>query len=141
MIVAVWRRSAHGVSGGRPRGITYLVAYYALVGVGIVALAIWAVYFWRQIPEALEAFRYQPEALVAIAVVVGGVHGWTAWGLWNLRAWARLFVIVLSIAGVVFGLFTLPLGFASIMLNLGTFWYVTHHRIRAAFARTPPPAT
>jgi len=135
-MIAVWRRSAHMVSGGRPRGITYLAVYYAAVGVGLVVVTLWAIYVWRFIPVALEWFLEHIEALVAIAVAVGALHVVTAWGLWNLHWWSRLLVVILSFAGIVLGLFTLPLGFASVMLNLLTFWYVTHYRVREAFART-----
>lgn len=126
-------------SGGRPRGITLLVAYYGLVGVGIVAVTVWALYVRRQIPVALEGFRYQPEALLGIALLAGGLHAGTAWGLWTLRPWSRLLVIGLSIVGIVVGLFTLPLGFVSSMLNIGTFWYITHDRVRLAFAKASRP--
>jgi len=109
--------------------------YYAIVGVGIPAIAIWAVYVWRHLPQALiPSFQNNTEALVVIALVVGGVHVTAAWGLWGLRGWSRLLVVALSLAGVVFGIFTIPLGFASVMLNIVTFWYMTHHRVREVFA-------
>lgn len=136
----VWRRSSHIVSGGRPRGITYLAVYYTAVGAGIVASTLLAVYFFRTIPIALEAFQRNPEILVAIALSVGALHGSTAWGLWNLRSWSVPLVVGLSFAGIVFGLLTLPLGFASVLLNILTFWYVTHERIRASFARSTRPS-
>lgn len=121
----------------RPRGITFLALYYAVVGIGLVALTVVGIYVWRTIPRALEAFSDNPEPLVGIAVIVGSVHGSAAWGLWNLRRWSIVLVVGLCALGVVFGLFTLPLGFASVMLNLTTFWYVTHHRTRKAFIASP----
>lgn len=113
--------------------------YYAVVSLGLVAVTVLAIYFFHTIPRALERFQSNPEILVGIALVVGGIHGLAAWGLWNLLGWSRLLVIGLSLAGVVFGLFTIPLGFVSVMLNIGTFWYVTHHRVRAAFAKAARP--
>jgi len=141
-MAAVWRRSAHAVSRGRPRGITYLALYCAAIGVGVVPVTLWAVYVPpRVIPRVLAAFQNNPEALVGVALVVAVLFGLTAWGLWNLHGWSRLLIVGLSFVGIVFGLFTLPLGFASVMLNLGTFWYVTHHRVREAFAKPPRPVT
>jgi hypothetical protein len=132
----VWRRSALGVMGSRPRGITFLAVYYAAVAVGLVVVTLVAIYGLGTIPRALAWFVYFPEALVGIAVGVGLVHVATAWGLWNLRSWARFLVVGLSFTGVVIGFFTFPLGFASVMLNLVTLWYITHYRVRDAFARS-----
>jgi uncharacterized membrane protein (DUF2068 family) len=115
--------------------------YYAVVGVGIAAIAVLAVYGFGVIPVALRAFQSNPEVLVGIALVVGGIHLTAAYGLWGLRGWSRLLVVALSLAGVVFGIFTIPLGFASVMLNIVTFWYMTHHRVREVFATASrPPA-
>jgi hypothetical protein len=115
--------------------VTYLAFYYAIVGAGIVAVTLVAIYGFQKIPVVLEYFQPFPEVLVAIALAVGAVHEFAAWGLWNLRWWARPLVVGLSMAGIVFGLFTLPLGFASVMLNLATFWYLTHRRVREAFSK------
>lgn len=124
---------------GRPKGVTLLSVWSVIVGLSIAVLAVVAVYGIRTIPEALAAFLDAPEALVAIAFGVTGVHLVMAYGLWNLRPWARVFAIGFAAVGILFGMFTLPLGFASVLYSLATVWYLSEQRVRAAFV-VPDPA-
>lgn len=126
MSAAIGRRN-------RPRGVTLLTVWSVVVGIAITVLAVVAVYGFRTIPEAFSAFVYVPEALVAIALGVSAVNLVIAYGLWNLRPWARLLAIGFAAVSLVFGMFTLPLGFASVLFSLATGWYLSEHRVRAAF--------
>ncbi len=131
MSAAVGRRN-------RPRGVTLLTVWSFVVGISVAVLAVVAVYVFHKIPEALGAlldgvFLDAPEALVAIAFGVTALNLLIAYGLWNLRPWARLLAIGFAAVSLVFGMFTLPLGFASVLFSLATGWYLSEHRVRAAF--------
>lgn len=117
----------------RPKGVTLLALWSVILGVSVTVLAVIAVYWFHRIPDALEAFLDVPEALVAIAVAVSAVNLVIAYGLWTLRPWARLLAIGFAVVSLVFGMFTLPLGFASVLFSLATVWYLSEHRVRGAF--------
>ncbi len=117
----------------RPLGVALLALWAVVVGVGVTALAVYAVYGIRTIPEGLAAFQRNPEALVGIAAAVSTVNFVMAAGLWTLRPWARPLAIGFSVLALVVGMFTLPVGLASVLLSAASVWYLNDHRTRAVF--------
>jgi len=117
----------------RPKGVTILSVWSVIVGIGVSVSAVVAVYGLHVIPVALEAFVDVPDLLVAIALGITAVHFLMAYGLWNLRPWARVLAIAFAAVSLVFGLFTLPVGFASVLFGLATVSYLSENRVRNVF--------
>lgn len=66
------------------------------------------------------------------AVVVAGLEFLLALGIWRLKNWARIIMIVLHGLGVLTGLISLFMGNAASLLSLvigGTilYWFIAHH--------------
>lgn len=123
----------------RPRGITILGVYYVVVGVGILAGALFAVFVLRPIPDLILRIAANPDVFIGAAAILAVIHWTTAWGLWTLRPWSRMSVVGLSLLGMGAGMLALPLGAISVLMNIATFWYVTSRRVRVAFAKRSPP--
>ena len=122
----------------RPLGIALLTLWSLVVGVALTVLAMYAVYGIRRIPAVLAAFQSAPDALVGLAVATSVAYVVMAYGLWTLRPWGRWLAIAFAIVGLVFGFFTLPIGFLGVAVSLGSVWYLTSYQTRALFR---PPDT
>lgn len=117
-----------------------MAVWSVAVGASLLALAGYAVYGVHVIPRALAAFLPYPDALVAIAGLICLVEVAVAIGLWSLRPWGRRLAIAFALAGIAFGLVTLPVGVVSALLSLGTIWYLNDSDVRAAFREPGVPA-
>jgi len=125
--------TAASASRVRPAGVALLSAWSIVVGLALAVLVIVAVYVLRTIPAILGVFLDAPEALVAIALGLTSLHLLMAYGLWNLRPWARVLAIGFAGVSIAFGMLTLPFGFASVLVSIATVWYLSEAKVRAAF--------
>lgn len=123
----------------RPPGIVLLVAWSVVVGVSIGPLAAYEVYVRREVPQLFSAFLAAPDALVAVAVLVGLLQIVIAVGLWSLRPWGRLLAIGFAVASAAFGFVTLPAGVLAIGFSAATVWYLRGREAREAFLPRGPP--
>ena len=117
----------------RPPGVTLLAVWSVVVGVGVLVLAVYAVYVIALIPRALAAFVGAPWALVVLAGLVALLEFVTALGLWTLRRWAWPLAVGFSIAGIVLAGFTLPYGLVSAAFGVASTWYLAGRPVREAF--------
>jgi len=117
----------------RPPGVTLLSVWSVVVGIGVLALAAYAVYGIRTIPQALAAFTAAPESLVVLAGLVALLEVLTALGLWRLRPWGWLLAVAFSVAGIVLAGFTLPYGVVGAAFGVASTWYLAGRPVRQAF--------
>jgi len=73
--------------------------------------------------------------IAVVAVILGLISFALAWGLWTGARWAWGAAIVLSILGIILGLFTLPGGVITILINIAIIYYLTRPHVKAYFRR------
>jgi hypothetical protein len=139
---------------GRPVGVS-IIAVLEFIGAGICLLAgiatlvgasfLGAMFSQAQAQGAPAAGGFMAMLGGAISIVFfvfAAIAGLLGWGLWTLKSWARIVVIVLSAIGILFSLLAL-LQFSSavlmgIIIRVGIngliIWYLLKPEVAAAFA-------
>ena len=107
----------------KPAGIVILVILYvlsSLAALGLGALMLGGGAILGGLEGAVAG------GLGAFGVIVGILGLLVAWGLWNLRSWARIVAIILA----VLNLLSFPIG---TILGIIILWYLFKQEIREAF--------
>jgi hypothetical protein len=90
----------------RPFGVTLLAILYGIGGVLSIATGVMLVFllpsFSVMVPEM--AFRPMFQGLSIFYLIFGAFGIVIAYGLWNLKNWARIIVIILSVLGILWSL-------------------------------------
>ena len=77
------------------------------------------------------------EVVGAVLIVAGLFLLIVAYGLWNMKGWARVLVIVISSISLVIGLIRIVNGlipaFVDITISVVVIWYMTRREVRMAF--------
>ena len=117
----------HPTSSRRPDGITVLAIWYAVLASGSLMAAcattipMGVLSVARDVPAG---GRFLLSALMGFGVVVAlvctAVFAAMAWGLWQLREWARIVALLLAILHLPF----FPVG---TLIGALTLWYLTSH--------------
>ncbi len=118
----------------RPDGVTILALWYlvlaggAAFGACAMTIPIGVMSFVDDIPAAGGLIATWVLGFgLTITVGVGAVCALLAWGLWNMKEWARIVALVLAILHLPF----FPVGTA---IGVATLWYVgTHPDAQEAF--------
>jgi hypothetical protein len=119
----------------RPDGVTILAIWYLVLagGLGLIACA-------AAVPAAIVTSSEAPAGSVVLAVTLLGIGvllamatsvalAAIAWGLWQLRDWARLAALVVG----ALHLLAFPIG---TVIGAITLWYLSSHpEVQAAFRR------
>jgi uncharacterized membrane protein (DUF2068 family) len=78
--------------------------------------------------------------------IIAGVYGLLGWGLWSLKSWARLVVLIFAFIGLGFGVLSLMgsmmtmhmgavvIGLLPIAIHGLVAWYLMQPHVKAAFA-------
>ncbi len=131
----------------RPIGVTILAVWYALSGVlfllgGLSAVTTFTISSTILTPESHETFYAElvsklMEVVGAVLIVAGLFLLIVAYGLWNMKGWARVLVIVISSISLVIGLIRIVNGlipaFVDITISVVVIWYMTRREVRMAF--------
>lgn len=118
----------------RPDGVVLIAIWYAVLAggaafaacivtipIGFISLADDMPAGGRLLASVLVGLGLTMTVLSSVALAA------TAWGLWNLRPWARLAALLIAVIHIPF----FPMGTA---IGVGTLWYLTsQEEARAAF--------
>ena len=111
----------------RPDGVTILSLWFLVLAVGSVVGACAAAIpagFLSMVPDIEPGGRVAISILAGLGITVSLlfalVTGLAAWGLWNLRDWARILAMVLALLHLPF----FPVGTA---IGVGALWYLSSH--------------
>ncbi len=131
----------------RPIGVTILAVWYALSGVlfllgglsAVTTLTIRSTILTHGIHGNFyaEFVSKLMEVVGAVLIVAGLFLLIVAYGLWNMKVWARVLVIVISSISLVIGLIRIVNGlipaFVDITISVVVIWYMTRREVRIAF--------
>jgi len=112
------------MGGERPGGITILAVLYVIEGLFALGMGGLTMAGGSLIP----VFGGLVAAIGAIYVIVGLIDFAIAYGLWNLRPWARTVAIIFAIIG----LLGFPIG---TIISIIILWYLFKPEIKEAFGQ------
>lgn len=111
----------------RPDGVTILALWYlvlaagALVGACLAAIPLGIVSMAPDLePGGRMVLSLLAGSGLTVTVIFAGVAGLAAWGLWRMRDWARVLVMLLALVHLPF----FPVGTA---IGVATLWYLSSH--------------
>ncbi len=70
-----------------------------------------------------------------IALFLGLLSFFVAYGLWNGRAWAWTLAILFSLLGIIMGILSLPGGILNILIGIVVIYYLTRPHVKAFFGK------
>ncbi|HJO03842.1 MAG TPA: hypothetical protein QGG47_07700 [Acidobacteriota bacterium] len=119
----------------RPDGVTILALWYlvlaggAAIGACAITIPIGVISLVDDLPAGGSLIATLALGFgLTITTVVGAICALVAWGLWNMKRWARITALVLAILHLPF----FPVGTA---IGVATLWYAgTHPEVERAFA-------
>ncbi|HHF55613.1 MAG TPA: hypothetical protein ENL42_01685 [Thermoplasmatales archaeon] len=112
------------MGGERPGGITILAVLYVIEGLFTLGMGGLTMAGGSLIP----VFGGLVAAIGAIYVIVGLIDFAIAYGLWNLKPWARTVAIIFAIIG----LLGFPIG---TIISIIILWYLFKPEIKEAFGQ------
>ncbi|MEM0011094.1 MAG: hypothetical protein QXP86_06605 [Nitrososphaerota archaeon] len=126
----------------RPFGVTVLaileiIGGLILIGTGAFIGA--AGMMAGMVPYVGWAFGPAFLALGVVIILIGLFSFVIAYGLWTGKGWAWTLALVLSIIGIIVGIFNLPGGIIGIIINVIIIYYLTRPHVKAFFGKAPPP--
>lgn len=126
----------------RPFGVTVL-AILEIIG-GLILMGTGIIFFGAAgmvgvVPFAGWAFAWMFIAVAIVLVILGLFAFVIAYGLWTGKGWAWTLALVLSIIGIIIGIFSLPGGIITIIINAIIIYYLTRPHVKAFFGKAPPP--
>lgn len=71
-----------------------------------------------------------------VAVLLGILSFFVAYGLWVGRGWAWSIAILLSILAIIIGVLSLPGGIINIIIGIIVVYYLTRPHVKAYFGKT-----
>lgn len=139
------------IQKARPLGITILAV---LDGLGAAILLLVGLFFLVSgaaadallPPDAdAETFRALGPVLGMVMLVLGGIYGYLAIGLWKGKGWAWTVSLVLQAIGVFFNIISLAsTGAASVfglLINALVLWYLMRPHVKYFFDKGPAPVS
>ena len=141
--------------GSRPGGITVLTILQGITSfvmlLGGSALLVLSTFLgaggWEMIPE--EVLQQMAHAFTSVSIIalttafltgiglvlfILAVLGFImTWGLWSGKLWARTITMVLTVIGIVTGIFSLPGSLISILIDIVILYYLTRPHIKAYY--------
>lgn len=149
------------MSKERPLGASILAALEALVslfmlfgGIALMGLSAfvaaegWDIIPKEELEKALEEISWASGfteirlialtsaflMIVGVVLLLLAIVGFiTAWGLWTGKGWAWTITIILAAIGILMGLFSLPGGIVTILIDAIIIYYLTRPYVKAYY--------
>jgi len=117
----------------RPLGISLLSVLLGLTGIISIAFSFWSYLGYNTIFEL-------PEISITSFAYVGSINVTIAYGLWNMKDWARTLLVTLGLMGIIFSIASVPILIeGNFLVVVGAFlagsivWYLNRKEIKQSF--------